>query len=70
MAQTKKINRGLYQMEYKGRTFQIENINIASDGEIPVAWMLYEMVNGERDFWNDFVSKKNCILAVKEYLDT
>lgn len=59
---TKKINRGLYEFVSDGRTFQVENINTASDGEVPTAWMLYEInKHGEREFWNDFATKRQAL---------
>lgn len=53
---TRRINTGLYEVKIAGRTFEIEDIGRASDGEIPAAWMLYE-IHGEietREFWKDF----------------
>jgi endo-1,4-beta-D-glucanase Y len=53
---TTRLNTGLYEVTHEGRTFEIEDINQASDGEIPRAWMLYEIIDGNRDWWNDFHS--------------
>ena len=66
MALSTKIARGLYRVERAGRVFEVENINIASDGDIPPAWMLYEVIgeNQTRAFWNDFCTKASAIAAV------
>jgi hypothetical protein len=65
--QSKRINRGLYEVTSNGHTFHVEDIGQASDGEIPPAWMLYEVKdNGHREFWNDFCTKREAIAAILE----
>jgi hypothetical protein len=64
MTKTIKINRGLYEFTYKGRTFQVEDMFIASDGESRKRsdWNVYEMDHfGGREWCNDFVSKRDAI---------
>ena len=69
MVKTTKINRGLYTFTHKGRTFQVENIGVASDGEVAPAWMVYEMVDDEREFWKDYTTKRDAIQCTIEELD-
>jgi endo-1,4-beta-D-glucanase Y len=58
---TTKINTGLYQFTHKGRTFQVENINTASDGDISTAWMVYEMRSFSREYLNDYATKRAAV---------
>ena len=59
-----KITKGLYEISYTGRTFQVEDIRQASDGELAAGWMLYEIVRGNREYINDFGTKRSAIKAI------
>jgi hypothetical protein len=59
-----RINTGLYQFTYKGRTFQIEDQFIATDGESKIRsdWNAYEMDRfGGREWCNDYMTKRAAI---------
>lgn len=62
-----KIAPGLYQVTHKGLVYQIEDIHQASDGEIAPGWMLYEMVREQREFINDYATKRAALAALKTF---
>lgn len=67
---TRKINNGLYEFTYKGRTFQIENIHTASDGELAHGWNAFEMNrHGGRDYLMDYNTKRTAIVRTIEAVD-
>lgn len=44
---TRRINTGIYELTAHGNTYQVEKY---PDG----AWLLFIMVNGSREYCNDF----------------
>lgn len=68
-AAIKRLNTGLYELSYEGRVFQVEDHSRASDGDGMSGWMLYEInKHGEREWWNDFTTKREAIAAVIDEL--
>ena len=58
-----RLNKGIYQFEAKGKTFQVEKDEYG-------LWTLYAMVEmpcGEidREYWQDFTTKATAIAAAK-----
>ena len=66
---TTKISSGLYTFDYKGRTFQIEDIKQAKDGEGLPGWFAYEMYGDKREYLNDYMTKKRAIAKTIEAVD-
>lgn len=65
MLKSKRISAGFYEVTFKERVFHVEDIARHSDGEALPGWMLYEVRNGERDFWNDFGAKWQAMEAIE-----
>jgi hypothetical protein len=61
MISTIRINAGLYQFHLRGRTFQVEDIKRASDGECGAGWVAYEMHGNRREYLNDYSTKRAAI---------
>lgn len=68
-AAAKRLNTGLYEVSYKGRVFQVEDIARASDGDCLPGWMLYEMEGDKRSYWNDFGTKRAAVAAIVSGVD-
>jgi len=54
---TRKINIGIYEISANGNTYQVEQY---PDG----AWLLFIMINGAREFCNDFATLRDAKAAV------
>ena len=62
MTKTTRIAPGLYEMTYAGRTFQIEDIGRASDGDCGAGWIAYEVSkHGNRIYLDDYSTKRAAI---------
>lgn len=62
----KRLNTGVYELSYKGRTFEIEDIKRASDGDCLPGWMAYEIITNKagdprRQYLNDYATKRDAI---------
>lgn len=71
---TTKINTGLYQFTHKGRTFQVEDTFVASDGQSQFRndWNVYEMTGHDglrREWCNDYMTKRTAIARTVEAVD-
>lgn len=67
MIKSKRIQSGLYEVTFKDRTFQIEELGQHSYGDCAPGWMLYEIEGeNERQFWNDFGTKRQAMAAVED----
>jgi hypothetical protein len=63
---SKRLTAGLYEVTVKDRVFHVEDIFRHSDGEALPGWMRYEVrEGGERDFWNDFGTKREAMEAIE-----
>lgn len=63
---TTKVTTGIYRFTYKGRTFEVENMAVGSDGETK-GWFVFEVdKNGNREFDTDYDTKR---FAVKRTMD-
>jgi hypothetical protein len=61
MISTIRINAGLYQFCLRGRTFQVEDIKRASDGNCGAGWIAYEMYGNRREYLNDYATKRTAV---------
>lgn len=64
-----KINIGIYELEYKGRRFQIEDIGRASDGNCLPGWIGYEMRGDRREYLFDYPTKRAAIQHTIDAVD-
>lgn len=69
-----RLNTGVYQLTYKGRVFEIEDIKRASDGECLPGWMVYEMVTNKagetrRVYMDDRSTKRDAIARTLAAVD-
>jgi hypothetical protein len=62
---TARVNSGLYRLTIRGKTFEIEKES--GGGSV---WNLFELVNGRREWWNDFATKKDALNHIAENTDT
>jgi hypothetical protein len=58
---TTRITAGLYQLTYQGRTFQIEDLAQASDGDVQPGWVAYEMQGDVRVYLSDHGTKRQAV---------
>lgn len=59
---------GCYQATLGDRTFLIERMSAVSDEDIHKndnTWMLCEIVNGDKEYWSHFATKRDAVKAVK-----
>lgn len=58
----KRINQGAYEVTAQGRTFVIEDLGRICQQAFGESyrpdWQLYEVSKGQRQWWNDFASKR------------
>ena len=65
-----RINIGLYRFTVNNRIFEAEDIarckreNGDSTSMVP-DWNLYEIINGSREWWNDFATLGDCKRAAQ-----
>jgi|688.fasta_scaffold53242_1 hypothetical protein len=52
----KRLNTGIYQFNHGGDTYEVERWE---DGH----WLVFLMVNGKREYCNDYASKRAAINA-------
>ena len=66
---TKRKRKGLYEVQIGSRTFEIEdfsNVSTESGRRVHMRyWVLYEIVNGKREFHDDYTSFKAAKSAVQ-----
>jgi phage protein U len=66
---TIKKHAGTYSFTYKGRLFEVENMAVGSDGET-TGWFVFEIYeSGNREFDNDYDTKKFAIKRTLERID-
>lgn len=58
---TKRINKGIYEVSAKGRTFTVEQV---ADG----SWQLVEELTYSSEYWNHFATKRDCLQAIEAEL--
>ena len=67
--QTKKISAGIYGFTYKGHSFEVENMAVGSDGETTGWFVFIQEPNGDREFVNDYDTKRFAIKRTIERVD-
>ena len=66
---TTRRTTGIYGFSYKGRNFEVENMAVGSDGETK-GWFVFELeANGDREFVNDYDTKRFAIKRTIERID-
>jgi len=66
---TTKTTTGIYRFSYKGREFEVENMAVGSDGETK-GWFMFELeADGDREYINDYDTKRFAIARTIERID-
>lgn len=68
---TKRTHTGIYEVIYRGRTFEVRTLNPADEtGYKKVMWRLVETFKSkDEEWWEDYNTKEEALLGLQKFID-